>query len=155
MASRSTDAGFTLLEVLIALCVLAAGMLGVGMMLLESIRASRSALHRTAAVALAADLGERIRANRAAGSAYALGLGAVAGTPASGCAVSDACDPLEVAERDLYQWQQAVLAALPAAVTRVQVAPISGLPASTFAITVRWAQPGDAHAATLVLTVQA
>jgi len=155
MASRSTDAGFTLLEVLIALCVLAAGMLGVGMMLLESIRASRSALHRTAAVALAADLGERIRANRAAGSAYALGLGAVAGTPASGCAISDACDPLEVAERDLYQWQQSVLAALPAAVTRVQVAPISGLPASTFAITVRWAQPGDAHAATLVLTVQA
>ena len=155
MASRSTDAGFTLLEVLIALCVLAAGMLGVGMMLLESIRASRSALHRGAAVALAADLGERIRANRAAGSAYALGLGAVAGTPASRCAIGDACDPLEVAERDLYQWQQAVLAALPAAVTRVQVAPISGLPASTFAITVRWAQPGDAHAATLVLTVQA
>jgi len=155
MASRSTDAGFTLLEVLIALCVLAAGMLGVGMMLLESIRASRSALHRGAAVALAADLGERIRANRAAGSAYALGLGAVAGTPASRCAIGDACDPLEVAERDLYQWQQAVLAALPAAVTRVQVAPVSGLPASTFAITVRWAQPGDAHAATLVLTVQA
>ena len=155
MASRTTDKGFTLLEVLIALCVLAAGMLGVGMMLLESIRASRSALHRTAAVALAADLGERIRANRAAGSAYALGLGALAGTPATGCAVSDACDPSEVAERDLYQWQQAVLAALPGAVTRVQVTPINGLPASTFAITVRWAQPGDANAATLILTVQA
>jgi type IV pilus assembly protein PilV len=155
MASRSTDAGFTLLEVLIALCVLAAGMLGVGMMLLESIRASRSALHRTAAVALAADLGERIRANRAAGSAYALGLGAVAGKPASGCAVSDACDPLEVAERDLYQWQQAVLAALPAAVASVQVVPLGSVPANTFAISLSWAQPGDAEAATFVLTVQA
>ena len=97
MASRSTDAGFTLLEVLIALCVLAAGMLGVGMMLLESIRASRSALHRTAAVALAADLGERIRANRVAGDAYALGLGTVAGAPSSECTASDACDPSEVA----------------------------------------------------------
>jgi type IV pilus assembly protein PilV len=155
MASSSTDAGFTLLEVLIALCVLAAGMLGVGMMLLESVRASRSALHRTAAVALAADLGERIRANRAAGDAYKLGLGAMAGAPASECAVSDACDPTEVAALDLYLWQQAVLAALPAAVTSVQVAPVSGLPASTFAISVRWAQPGDAEAATLVLRVQA
>jgi type IV pilus assembly protein PilV len=155
MASHNRNAGFTLLEVLIALCVLATGMLGVGMMLLESIRASRSALHHTAAVALAADLGERIRANRAAGDSYALGLGAMAGAPASECEISDACDPFQVAALDLYQWQQAVLAALPAAVTSVQVAPVSGLPASTFAISVRWAQPGDAEAASIVLEVQA
>ena len=82
MRSNSSDAGFTLLEVLIALCVLATGMLGIGVMLLESVRASRSALHRTAAVILAADLGERIRANRVAGDAYALGAGTVAGAPA-------------------------------------------------------------------------
>jgi len=155
MHSRSNDAGFTLLEVLIALCVLAAGMLGVGMMLLESIRASRSALHRTAAVALAADLGERIRANRVAGDAYSLGAGTMAGAPASECTASDACDPSDVGALDLYQWQQAVLAALPGAVASVQVAPVSGLPANTFAISIRWAQPGDAEAAALVLKVQA
>ena len=155
MRSRSNDAGFTLLEVLVALCVLATGMLGIGMMLLESIRSSRSALHRTAAVALAADLGDRIRANRMAGDDYALGLGAVAGAPASDCKVSDACVPSDVAALDLYQWQQAVLAALPGAVASVQVAPVSGLPANTFAISIRWAQPGDAEAAALVLKVQA
>jgi type IV pilus assembly protein PilV len=155
MSSRSNDAGFTLLEVLIALCVLATGMLGVGMMLLESIRASRSALHRTAAVALAADLGERIRANRIAGDDYALGAGALAGAPPSECAPSDACDPSDVAALDLYQWQQDVLAALPAAVTSVQVAPVSGLPANTFAISIRWVQPGDAEAANFILRVQA
>jgi type IV pilus assembly protein PilV len=155
MRSRSNDAGFTLLEVLVALCVLAAGMLGVGMMLLESVRASRSALHRTAAVALAADLGDRIRANRMAGDDYALGAGTLAGAPTSECALSDACGPSDVAALDLYQWQQAVLTALPAAVTRVQVAPVSGLPANTFAISIRWAQPGDAEAATFILWVQA
>ena len=155
MASHSRNAGFTLLEVLIALCVLATGMLGVGMMLLESIRASRSALHHTAAVALAADLGERIRANRAAGDSYALGLGAMAGAPASECEIGDGCDPSEVAALDLYEWQQAVLAALPAAVTSVQVTPVGGLPANTFAISIRWVQSGDAAAAALVLKVQA
>jgi type IV pilus assembly protein PilV len=155
MASRSIDAGFTLLEVLIALCVIAAGMLGVGMMLLESVRASRSALHRTAAVALAADLGERIRANRVAGDAYALGAGTMAAAPARECTVSDACDTAEVAALDLYQWQQHVLAALPAAVASVQVAPVSGLLAYTFAIRIGWVQPGDAEAAVFVLTVQA
>ncbi len=155
MASRSADAGFTLLEVLIALCVLATGMLGIGMMLLESVRASRSALHRTAAVSLAADLGERIRANRVAGVAYGLGAGMVAGAPASDCAASDACDPSEVAALDLYQWQQALLAALPAAVASVQVTPVGGLPANTYAISVRWVQTGDAEAAAFVLTVQA
>jgi type IV pilus assembly protein PilV len=155
MTSRNSDAGFTLLEVLIALCVLAIGMLGVGMMLLESVRASRSALHRTAAVALAADLGERIRANRAAGHAYALGAGTTAAAPAGECAVGDACDPSEVAALDLYQWQQDVLAALPAAVASVQVAPVSGLPANAYAISIRWAQPGDAEAAAFVLRVQA
>jgi type IV pilus assembly protein PilV len=154
MRSRSNGAGFTLLEVLVALCVLATGMLGIGMMLLESIRSSRSALHRTAAVALAADLGERIRANRAAGNAYALGAGTVAGAPPSECTASDACGPSDVAALDLYKWQQAVLTALPAAVASVQVAPVSGLPANTFAISIRWAQPGDAEAAAFVLRVQ-
>ncbi len=154
MPSSSNDAGFTLLEVLIAMCVLAAGMLGIGMMLLESVRASRSALHRTAAVALAADLGERIRTNRVAGGAYALSPGTMAGPPASECTSSDACDPSEVAALDLYQWQQAVLAALPAAVASVQVTPVSGLPANTFSISIRWVQPGDAEAAAFVLRVQ-
>ena len=124
-------------------------------MLLESVRASRSALHRTAAVALAADLGERIRANRVAGNAYALGAGTLAGAPGSECTVGDACDSSEVAALDLYQWQQAVLVALPAAVASVQVTPAGGVPASTFAISIRWVQPGDAEPATFALEVQA
>lgn len=155
MARNSNDLGFTLLEVLIALWVLAVGMLGVGMMLLESIRASRSALHRTVAVALVADLGERIRANRAAGQAYVLAAGTVLDAPPVDCGIDAACAPSEVAARDLHQWQQTVLAALPAAVASVEVAPVSALAANTFSISIRWAQPGDAHAAVFVLEVQA
>jgi hypothetical protein len=60
-----------------------------------------------------------------------------------------------VAALDLHQWQQAVLAALPAAEASVQVAPVSAMVANTFSIRVRWAQPGDAQAAAIVLEVQA
>jgi type IV pilus assembly protein PilV len=155
MARNRNDLGFALLEVLIALWVLAVGMLGAGMMLLESIRASRSALHRTVAVALVADLGERIRANRAAGPAYALVAGTVLDAPPVECGIDAACAPSAVAALDLYQWQQAVLAALPAAVASVQVAPVSALVANTFSISIRWTQPGDATAAAFVLEVQA
>jgi len=155
MASKRNDLGFTLLEVLIAMWVLAAGMLGVGMMLLESIRTSRSALHRTVAVALVADLGDRIRANRTAGQAYALAAGTVLDVPPVECQTGAACAPPEVAALDLHHWQQAVLAALPAAEASVQVAPVSAMVANTFSIRVRWAQPGDAQAAAIVLEVQA
>ena len=61
----------------------------------------------------------------------------------------------EIAALDVYQWQQEVHAALPAAVASVQVAPVSGLPANTFVISIRWVQPGDAEAVAFVLRVQA
>ena len=50
--------GFTLIEPLVAATVLAIGMLGHAAMLVHSLQASRLALHRTQAVALAADIAE-------------------------------------------------------------------------------------------------
>src|SRR5512138_827355 len=64
LSPREPAAGFTLIEVLIALVVLAIGMLGIAAVYLEGLRASRDALLRTQAVILAADMGDRIRANR-------------------------------------------------------------------------------------------
>lgn len=61
--------GFTLVEVLVALVVLAVGLLGAAAMLLESLQGSRIALERSRAVVLAGDMAERLRANRAAGNA--------------------------------------------------------------------------------------
>ena len=70
---RRTHSGFTLVEVLIALVVLSIGMLGIAALYLESMRASRTALYRTDAVNLAADLADRIRANRLPADAYDCG----------------------------------------------------------------------------------
>jgi type IV pilus assembly protein PilV len=62
--------GFTLVEVLIALIVLSIGLLGIAAMYVETLRANRSALVRTQAIALASDLADRIRANRLPANNY-------------------------------------------------------------------------------------
>jgi type IV pilus assembly protein PilV len=56
--------GFTLIEVLVALVVLGIGMLGLGRLFLYTLQGNSSATSRTVAVNLAADLADRIRANR-------------------------------------------------------------------------------------------
>ncbi|MBM2853444.1 MAG: Type pilus modification protein PilV, partial [Steroidobacteraceae bacterium] len=48
--------GFTLVETLVALVVLAIGMLGIAALYLNSLQAGRTAIYRTQAVNLAADL---------------------------------------------------------------------------------------------------
>lgn len=68
--SRAPALGFTLVEVLIALIVLSIGLLGIAALYVETLRANRSALVRTQAIALAADLADRIRANRVPADAY-------------------------------------------------------------------------------------
>jgi type IV pilus assembly protein PilV len=70
---RRPAGGFTLVEVLIALVILSIGMLGIAALYVESLRATRTALVRTEAVTLAADLADRIRANRDPANAYTNG----------------------------------------------------------------------------------
>src|SRR5438045_6342747 len=61
--------GFTMIEMLVALVVLAVGMLGVAILFGISLHSGSSAISRMQAVNLAADLADRIRANRRAGDA--------------------------------------------------------------------------------------
>src|SRR5258707_3864497 len=62
--------GFTMVEMLVALVVLAVGMLGVASLFGISLHSGSSAIARMQAVNLAADIGDRIRANRRAAGAY-------------------------------------------------------------------------------------
>jgi type IV pilus assembly protein PilV len=147
--------GFTLVEVLVVTVVMAVGLIGSAALLLTGLRASRLAMQQTKAVNLAADLGDRIRANRSAGTAYALGPGAQLAAPARACQSIGECDPHDVAARDLYEWQQAARSALPGAMTSVRVSPASGPPANIYVILVEWTQPGQATNARFALVVQA
>ena len=55
-----------MVEVLVALVVLAIGLLGIAALYLNSLQAGRTAVYRTEAINLAADLADRIRMNRTA-----------------------------------------------------------------------------------------
>ena len=96
-----TARGFTLVEVLVALLVLSIGMLGIAALYLDSLRASRAALYRTQAVALASDIADRIRANRNPLDAYDCGGECVAGTGGNAVAITDINAWLANVQREL------------------------------------------------------
>jgi len=100
--------GFTLIEVLIAITILAVGLLGVAALQVTSVRVNQSANFRSQATALAASMLDAMRANRAAvlrGEYYA-------GFADAACDTSAAL-PAVAAKRDLAQWRQQIACALP------------------------------------------
>jgi len=121
-----TQTGFTLLEVLIAVLVLAIGLLGLAKLQTFGLHANHSAHLRTQATLLAYDFTDRMRSNRAAFlDANDNYVDPPAGDPAdniicewNGSAVTD-CNPEEMAQFDLQQWRQALKANLPGGVGTV------------------------------------
>jgi type IV pilus assembly protein PilV len=147
--------GFTLVEVLVVMVVMAVGLLGSVALLLTGLRASRLAIQQATAANLAADLGDRIRANRHAGVAYALDAGTLLAPPATYCQSTGECDLRDVAAHDLYEWQRAAMSSLPGAATSVRVAPGGDPAENVYFIEVEWAQSGQGATARFALTVQA
>jgi type IV pilus assembly protein PilV len=143
--------GFTMVETLVALVVLAIGMLGIAALYLNSLQAGRSAIYRTEAVNLAADLADRIRANRTAVAGYGNVYGdAFVAVPA--CSTTAGCTAGQLATTDLSNWKAALALQLPnvpngqgQVVVTPPVAP--GEPAS-YVITVRWAEVGEVNPVT-------
>jgi type IV pilus assembly protein PilV len=112
--------GLSLIEVLVAIVVLSLGLLGMAGLQLSGMRASQGALLRSQAMQAAADLAERMRANRAAAPTYTLALNeSPPGTPTS------------VRDADLRDWRQRVQE-LPAGQSSVA---ING---NVVTITVQW-----------------
>jgi type IV pilus assembly protein PilV len=152
-ARARTEAGFTLLEVLVALAVLTVGLLGLASLLVGGLRDTRSALQHTTATTLLGDMADRIRANRPAAAAYALSAGATLDAPAATCTAAGECTPTQLAALDLYRWQRTVLDALPEAQTSIVVS-VDAAGAHTCEVTLQWRQTDETAPATAAVTVQ-
>jgi type IV pilus assembly protein PilV len=112
--ARARQRGISMVEALVALVVIAVGMLGIAGLYLSSLQASRSAKLRSYAVELASSIADRIRSNRDAGPAYS--TDAYGGEPASqDCDAEKRCTPAELAQDDLAHWIDDIRAALPGA----------------------------------------
>ncbi len=128
--------GFTLVEVLIALVIMTIGMLGIAALYVEGLRSSRTAIFRTTAVNLAADMMDRIRANPAATAAYA-GGGAL-----SNCVNgNNDCLPAELAQHDIQLWEDRIAAQMPAGAAG-DVVFVAGVPVDTYVIQIQWPEAG-------------
>lgn len=134
--------GFTLVETLVSMVVLAVGMLGIAALYIEGLRSSQASVSRTVAVNLAADMADRIRANpNATAGAYA-GVGPGAN---NNCVNGPgACLPDQLAQDDWFWWFQDVQNRLPAGVTAaVAEDPVAVAPATQYDIVLTWPEPGQ------------
>lgn len=93
--------GTSLLEVLVATLVVAAGVLGIARLQLHSAQGNRAALEHTEATILATDLAERWRANPQGGYATAIGQA----PPTFVDCLAQACSPPQLATFDLVAWK--------------------------------------------------
>ncbi len=104
------DNGFSLVEVLVALLIMAVGMTGMATLLAHTLLTTRTTMTRTLAFSLGADMTERIRANRRALMAY---TGTATDHECDRRAPFAPCSGSERAEQDLFDWQASVAALLP------------------------------------------
>src|SRR5688572_8922318 len=111
--SRARQRGITMVESLVALVVIAVGMLGIAGLYLSSMQASRSAKLRSHAVELASSIADRIRANRDAAAAY--GTDSYGGEPATQDCDTKLCTAAQLAQDDLARWIEDIRATLPGA----------------------------------------
>lgn len=96
MAGPRNVSGVGLIEVLVAVAILAFGMLGVAALQATALKSSQSSLERSQAVALTYNMFERMRANRGAASNGAYDIPKTCTPPAPGTQVGN----------DLNEWIQ-------------------------------------------------
>lgn len=113
-AGFSSEKGFTLVEILVAVLVLALGLLGLAGLQTSGLHSNHSANLRTGATLLAYDMTERMRANRAGydGGFYNNP------TPTDRSCVWDgstpaACTAQQMAQHDAWEWTTSLTQTLP------------------------------------------
>jgi len=123
LINRTKGKGFSLIEVLVTMVVIALGLLGFAAMQAQSLKSNRIAMQRSQATILAQDIIERMRVNKSAatGGSYNLGVG----VPASGT---------DRASLDMIDWKGAIGLALPSGQGGVLVV------GDTATITIQWTE---------------
>src|SRR5690554_4758659 len=105
--------GSSLVEVMVALFVLAIGLLGVLAMQAKSMQYNQSAHVYSQAVFLANDMAERLRLDPAAARAHSLAI-------PTGAQTCTACSGGDLINYNLFLWQERVAAALPEGKVKIE-----------------------------------
>jgi type IV pilus assembly protein PilV len=146
--------GITMIESLVALVVISIGMLGIAGLYLSSLQAGRSANLRVQAVNLAAEMADRIRANRNARVAYTLAAGNLPSAVA--CSGSTDCTPAQLAQSDQNIWVLAIRdpLRLPAGNGSIAFTDNPGATPDRYEISVSWREAGSSIDASYLLVME-
>lgn len=114
----SQQKGYGLIEVLVAVLVLAIGLLGLAGLQTQSLRFNNEAYFRTQATLLAMDMADRLRSNfetaRTSPGTYTFAKTENAPSSVTDC-TSSACSPSELAQYDFKAWKERAQELLPGA----------------------------------------
>lgn len=141
---RKNNAGFTLIEVLIALVVLAIGLLGMSSLMMTSMQSNQSAYLRSQASLLAFDIAERMRANNdeATGTNNYVLLSTTTSVADPSCPTGG-CSPSQQAQLDLHEWRMALTNSIPGS-----TATISRTNVNEYVVTIAWTESSSLRQAT-------
>jgi type IV pilus assembly protein PilV len=103
--------GFSLVELLVAVLILAVGLTGLAGLQIAGIRGNQTAYHRSVATQLAYDIADRMRSN-AAGVTGKLYVTVTPGSDSTQCETAT-CTPADLAAYDLKRWNDELAKRLP------------------------------------------
>ncbi len=109
---RQNQAGFTLLEVLVAFFVLSIGLLGLATLQGVALQGNNKSFHRSIAMVQAYDMADRMRANMAGVNAGSYDSLPVSGSVDSTC-LATGCTPAQLAAIDGDKWNEELARVLP------------------------------------------
>ncbi len=108
---KSVQQGFSLIEVMVALLIIAVGMLGVAGMQTTGMQSSGLAAQRLSVIMKVQEIAERIRVNSASIDDY--NVGDTSDGANNACFNSTTCTPTQLAAYDIYLWKQDLKTVLP------------------------------------------
>lgn len=148
---KHSTRGFSLIEVLIALFVLAIGLLGMATLMMASMQSSQGASQRSAATVAAYDLAERMRINS---EQAAVAVSPYAGNPATAvlpdCFTNQTntsgCSSADNVALDRAQWAANLQNSIPDATATIQQ-----VNNTTFCVVIFWREPGVTETADIFI----
>jgi len=138
MIKINKQSGFTLIEALISMVILAIGLLGMAALQANSLRNNQSAYNRSQATQMAYDMSDRMRVNKSVGANYVSTFMTVAAaTKVANCLLTASCSAADMAKNDLFELQTALKTALPRGIASITVA------TNLYTITINWDENRD------------